>query len=75
MDEKVLNVRSALVYTMITYQSVWQLLFLISVPLFIKNGVAVSRKPAHELDPYLKQMAISTLIFVLLFGAGLILSK
>lgn len=64
---------SAIVYTALLYVSVWQLLFLISVPLFLKNGKAVSTKPSHELDPYLKQMAISTLLFVLLFGIGLIL--
>jgi 1,4-dihydroxy-2-naphthoate octaprenyltransferase len=51
-----------------------QFLFLLSVPLFIKNGLAVSKKPSHELDPYLKQMALSTLLFVLLFGAGILFS-
>jgi 1,4-dihydroxy-2-naphthoate octaprenyltransferase len=65
---------AAVVYTVLTFHSLVQLLFLISLPLFIKNGKAVSSKPAHELDPYLKQMAISTLLFVLLFGVGLILS-
>lgn len=65
---------SASVYNVLTFQSPWQFLFLVSAPLFARNGIAVGRKPSHELDPYLKQMAISTLIFVLLFGMGLILS-
>ena len=65
---------SASVYNVLTFESPWQFLFLISIPLFARNGIAVGRKPSHELDPYLKQMAISTLIFVLLFGVGLILS-
>jgi len=47
---------------------------LLGIPLFIKNGLAVSTRPSRQLDPYLKQMALSTLIFVLLFGVGLILS-
>ena len=48
-----------------------QWLFLLSFPLFIRNGLAVSRlKKASELDPYLKQMALSTLLFVVLFGIG-----
>jgi len=64
----------ALVYSVLTFQSPWQFLFLISVPLFVRNGIAVGKKPSHELDPYLKQMALSTLFFVLLFGMGLILS-
>lgn len=47
-------------------------LFVLSFPLFLKNGLSVSKltKPA-ELDPYLKQMALSTLLFVILFGIGL----
>ena len=64
----------AVLYCVLTYTSFWQFLFLASAPLFIKNGLAVSRKPSHELDPYLKQMALSTLVFVLLFGIGQILS-
>jgi len=61
-------------HAVLTYQTPWQFLFLLSAPLLVRNGLAVSRKPSHELDPYLKQMALSTLVFVLLFGAGLILA-
>jgi 1,4-dihydroxy-2-naphthoate octaprenyltransferase len=64
---------SAFLYTALTYESAWQLLFLISVPLFVKNARAVAAKPSYELDPYLKQMALSTLVFVLLFGLGLVM--
>ena len=63
----------ALFYNVVAFHSTWQFLFLISAPLFVRNAMAVTRKPSHELDPYLKQMALSTLIFVLLFGVGLIL--
>ncbi len=65
---------SALVYNLLTYKSPWQLLFLLSAPFFMRIGTAVARKPSHELDPYLKQMALSTLLFVVLFGLGLILA-
>jgi len=65
---------TALVYTTLTYHSPWQFLFVLSLPLFLKNGFAVTRKPSHELDPFLKQMALSTLAFVFLFGAGILLS-
>lgn len=64
---------SALFYNVVTFHSPWQFLFLISAPLFVRNAIAVTRKPSHELDPYLRQMALSTLIFVVLFGVGLIL--
>lgn len=63
----------ASIFTLLTYQSMWQFLFVASFPLFIYNGISVQRKTAHELDPYLKQMALSTLLFVVLFGLGLIL--
>jgi 1,4-dihydroxy-2-naphthoate octaprenyltransferase len=63
----------AFVYNTVTFHSAWQFLFIISGPLFVYNAIAVTRKPSSELDPYLRQMALSTLIFVLLFGLGLIL--
>ena len=64
---------SAIAYTIVHYQSPWQLLFLISAALFIANGIAISRLPSEKLDPYLKQLALSTLIFVILFGVGLLI--
>jgi 1,4-dihydroxy-2-naphthoate octaprenyltransferase len=63
----------ALIYTILKYNTPWQLLFLLTLPLLIKNAMAVRQKPSHALDPYLKQMAITTLLFVLLFGLGLVL--
>jgi len=45
------------------------------LPLMIVVGRSVQTKTsAKELDPYLKKMAISTLIWVLLFGIGLLFS-
>ncbi|MBL7858773.1 MAG: 1,4-dihydroxy-2-naphthoate polyprenyltransferase [Cyclobacteriaceae bacterium] len=70
----VAGISAAALYSFLHFTSVWQFLFLLSLPLFIKNGMAVSRKSSHELDPYLKQMALSTLLFVLLFGLGMLLS-
>ena len=62
---------SAIMYVMFTYQSMWNWLFLIVLPLLITNLKAVVQKedPA-ALDPYLKQMALTTLLFVLSFGMG-----
>jgi len=49
----------------------FQWLFVLSFPLFIRNGLAVSKlQNPSDLDPYLKQMALSTLLYVLLFGIG-----
>ena len=61
---------SAIFYTMIHFRSSYQLLFLLAAPLLFANGINVAKKPSEELDPYLKQMALSTLLFVVLFGVG-----
>jgi 1,4-dihydroxy-2-naphthoate octaprenyltransferase len=54
----------------------WNWLFLISVPLLFINVKSVWQKQkAQELDPYLKQLALSTLLFVLSFGVGIMLSN
>lgn len=61
----------SVLYLLIHFDALPQWLFVLSFPLFIRNGLAVSRlKKPSELDPYLKQMALSTLLFVLLFGIG-----
>jgi 1,4-dihydroxy-2-naphthoate polyprenyltransferase len=61
----------SVLYLLIYFDALPQWLFVLSFPLFIRNGLAVSRlKKPSELDPYLKQMALSTLLFVLLFGIG-----
>lgn len=62
---------SALTFVLLDFSSFYQLIFLITVPLIIKNGKAVATltKP-KDLDPFLKQMALTTLIFVLTFGIG-----
>lgn len=63
---------ASLVYSILNYQTAFQFLFLLATPLLINVGLAVSKKTSLELDPYLKQMALSTLLFVLLFGVGLL---
>ena len=64
----------SLVFVYLNYKSPVQWLILLVLPLLIKNymGIKKSNSP-KDIDPYLKQMAITTLIFVLLFGVGAIL--
>lgn len=65
------GVLSALLYVLLNFSSGWQFLFVLAIPLVVVNGLNVWRKQTSaELDPYLKQMAITTLLFVLLFGIG-----
>lgn len=65
------GVVAAIVYTLLNYQGWSQFLFLLANVLLVLNIKAVRNKPATELDPYLKQMALSTLLFALLFATGI----
>ncbi len=65
----------ALWFVLMDYHSFSQLTFFISLPLLIQNGLAISKnQTAAKLDPYLKQMVLTTLLFVLTFGIGLLWS-
>ncbi|WBO82927.1 1,4-dihydroxy-2-naphthoate polyprenyltransferase [Hymenobacter yonginensis] len=64
----------AVLYVLLTYRSPWQWLFLLSAPLLVRNAAAVwQRHDSMQLDPLLKQMALTTLVFTLLFGLGQVL--
>ncbi|PIE79604.1 MAG: 1,4-dihydroxy-2-naphthoate octaprenyltransferase [Chloroflexi bacterium] len=61
-------------YVGLAYTSPWQFLFVLSLPLLIRNGTAVWR--THDplkLNPMLKQLSLSTLVLVATFGIGQIL--
>jgi 1,4-dihydroxy-2-naphthoate octaprenyltransferase len=65
----------AILYVALQFNSVFQLLFLLVLPLLFINAKAVlSKKEPAELDPYLKQMALSSLLFVITFGIGQLLT-
>lgn len=69
-----LGVLASFIYCFINYHSWYQFAFIVVLPLFSVNIKAVKNKRnAQELDPYLKQMALSTLIFILFFGFGQLL--
>lgn len=54
-------------------QQPYSLLVLLSLPLAIKVGMGVQQaQSSAETDPFLKKMAMSTLLSVLLFGIGLL---
>ncbi len=66
---------SASLFTLIDYSHWIQLMFLMVIPLLTINYRAVKSKiKPMELDPYLKQMALTTLLFVITFSIGLIWS-
>lgn len=61
----------AVVYTVVASDSPYQWLFLVSVPplLFIGKSVYTIYEPM-KIDPFLKFMALTTLLFALSFGVG-----
>jgi len=62
----------ALLYTLIHRQHPLPWIFLLVIPLLVFNGYKIYTSRPATLDPYLKQMAITTLLFVLSFGIGLL---
>lgn len=67
----VLGLGCATGFVALTYQSPWQWLFGLAAPLFAFNARQVwQRQEPIQLDPLLKQLALSTLVFTLLFGVG-----
>ena len=67
----ILGVLSSVSYVFLTQVNFYKLIFILIFPFFVTNALAVKRNiNPSELDPYLKQMALSTLAFVLLFGIG-----
>ncbi len=64
----------AVIFTTLIYQYPWQFVYLITYPVFFIDLISISKiKNNQALDPYLKKLAITTLLFTLLFGFGLIL--
>lgn len=71
-----LGLLASILFVLRNYYSPWQWLFLLSTPLLFINARAVKQKEtAAALDPYLKQMALATLAYVLTFGIGHLIGK
>lgn len=63
---------AASIYAVMVFERWFQYLFALTIPLLFINGLAVTYKTDSEsLDPFLRQLALSALLFVLTFGAGL----
>ena len=65
---------SACIYTILKWEEPIQLLYLVSFPFLIRNIIVVFKNvDSRELDPELRKLALSTFLFSLSFGLGLIL--
>ena len=65
---------AALLFTFIEYHQPLQFIYLITFPLFIRNVIVVFKnEDPSQLNPQLKILALTTLLFAITFGMGLIL--
>ncbi|WP_018343523.1 1,4-dihydroxy-2-naphthoate polyprenyltransferase [Cytophaga aurantiaca] len=62
----------ATIYVISHYTSIFNFMYLLSLPLFVRHMILVFKtKEPRLLDPYLKQLALSTLVFVITYGVGI----
>jgi 1,4-dihydroxy-2-naphthoate octaprenyltransferase len=64
----------SLIYTILKFDSIFQLLFILTCPLFALNVIVVMKNTNPvELNLELKKLAFSTFVFSITFGIGLVL--
>lgn len=65
---------SAVIFMLLNYSSPFQFLFLVTIPVLFYdlNKVLKNTEPA-KLDPFLKRLTLTTLLFSITFGIGLII--
>jgi 1,4-dihydroxy-2-naphthoate octaprenyltransferase len=65
---------TAIIFMSLHYRHFYQFSFLVTIPLFIQNIRDLKNKIQPELlDPSLKKLSLSILLFTILFGLGLII--
>lgn len=64
----------AFIFVFVHYHHWSQFLMVLSAPLFIYNTTQLNRRKGKDVDPLLKQLALSTLLFVILNGIGWIIA-
>jgi 1,4-dihydroxy-2-naphthoate polyprenyltransferase len=66
---------ASIVFLLIHQRSVAQWLFLFAFPLFIRDLLQINKiTELQKFDPFLKKLSLTTLLFTVLFGLGIILS-
>jgi len=62
------------IFIVLNYSSPWNLLYMVLMPIFLFDLIKIHKiKEKAMFDPFLKRLAISTLLFSILFGIGLLL--
>jgi 1,4-dihydroxy-2-naphthoate octaprenyltransferase len=64
----------AIIYSAFNYSSIYQFIYLLSFPLILRNiSIVLANKNPRDLDPELKNLALSCFFFSLSFGIGTLL--
>ncbi|MBC7389523.1 MAG: 1,4-dihydroxy-2-naphthoate octaprenyltransferase, partial [Opitutaceae bacterium] len=65
---------SLAIYLCLTYSKGWQLMTLILIPLFAIHLIKVNKTEVHrDLDPFLKQLALLSLLTTVVFGISILI--
>lgn len=65
---------ASVIFMVLKSQSTVQWLFLLAFPLFIRDLILINRiTEPGQFDPFLKKLSLTTLLFTLLFGLGILL--
>lgn len=59
-----------IIYTFLSFSSVWNFLYLLSLPLFLLHMRQIGSRQGRDLDPQLRFLSISTLVFCILAAIG-----
>ncbi|WP_318350544.1 1,4-dihydroxy-2-naphthoate polyprenyltransferase [Aquipluma nitroreducens] len=71
----VIGILSSILFITVSGKSAFQWLFLLAFPLFIRDLIQINRiVEPRKFDPFLKKLSLTTLLFTVLFGVGIILS-
>jgi 1,4-dihydroxy-2-naphthoate octaprenyltransferase len=61
------------IFTAIHYTSRYQFLYLITMPIFFIHIKGIRKEEPANMDKYLKQLSLTTLLLVITFGVGILL--
>lgn len=68
------GIAATVAFAVLHFKSGVQWLFLISFPLFIRDLVQINRvSESRQFDSFLKKLSLTTLLFTVLFGVGIVL--
>jgi 1,4-dihydroxy-2-naphthoate octaprenyltransferase len=68
----VIAMAAGIATTLLNFITPWQFLYLLTLPLFAVQLIAIFRIKEHRrLDPFLRFLALTTFAYVLLFGLGI----